>query len=137
MTPRFWFGYGLSYTTYTYSNLKVLCSHISTTGRLNLEVTVTNSGQVAGDEVVQVYIGYPNKITSQPRPPKELKAFTRVHLAAGASQVVELSVPAADMAYWDMGSNAWVVEKAVTTVFVGPSADPKDPNMLSAPFTIE
>jgi beta-glucosidase len=136
-TPRFWFGFGLSYTKYAYSNLKVLCSHISTTGLLNLEVTVTNTGSVAGTEIVEVYIGYPNKLTSQPRPPKELKAFTRVTLAAGASQTVQLSVPAADMAYWDMTQNAWVVEKAVSTVFVGPSADPKDPNMLSAPFTIE
>jgi beta-glucosidase len=137
VTPRFWFGFGLSYTTYAYSNLQVLCSHISTTGRLNVQVTVKNTGSVAGTEIVQLYIGYPNKLTSQPRPPKELKAFTRVTLAAGASQNVQLSVPATDMAYWDMGSNGWVVEKAVTTVYVGSSSNPKDPNLLSAPFTIE
>ena len=90
----------MSYTTYRYSNLQVLCSKVSPSGRLNVQVTVTNTGKVAGDEIVQLYIGYPNSKAPQ-RPVKELKAFTRVTLAPGASQNVQLSIPASDTAYWD------------------------------------
>lgn len=137
---RYWFGYGQSYATFKYSNLKVLCSSVSTTGRLNVQVTVQNTGKVAGDEIVQLYVGYPN--TSAPkRPPKELKAFTRVTLAAGESKDVTLSLPAQDTAYWSIKdttasspSGSWVVEKAVHKVLVGPSADPT--TLLSADFTI-
>jgi beta-glucosidase len=130
---RYWFGYGQSYTTYKYSNLKVLCSSVSTTGRLNVQVTVANTGKVAGDEIVQLYVGYPNT-TAPKRPPKELKVFTRVTLAAGESKDVQLSVPAQDTAYWSTTTNGWVVEKVAHKVYVGPSADPA--SLLSADFTI-
>jgi beta-glucosidase len=131
---RYWFGYGQSYTTYKYSNLQVLCSKVSPNGRLNVQVTVQNTGKVAGDEIVQLYVGYPNS-TAPKRPVKELKAFTRVTLAPGASQNVQLSVPAKDTAYWDVTKNAWTVESVAHTVLVGPSADPTQ--LLSAPFTIQ
>ncbi len=131
---RYWFGYGMSYTTYSYSNLQVLCSKVSPSGRLNVQVTVTNNGKVAGDEIVQLYIGYPNSKAPQ-RPVKELKAFTRVTLAPGASQNVQLSIPASDTAYWDVSKNAWTVESVAHKVLVGPSADPTQ--LLSADFTIQ
>ena len=133
---RYWFGYGLSYTTYSYSNLQVLCSNstIPATGALNVQVTVTNTGKVAGDEIVELYIGYPNSKAPQ-RPVKELKAFTRVTLAPSASQDVQLSIPASDTAYWDVSKNAWTVESVAHTVLVGPSADPT--KLLSATFTIQ
>jgi beta-glucosidase len=131
-TPRFWFGYGDSYTTYEYSGLKVLCTEgIAEAGRLNVEVTVKNAGMMAGDEIVQLYIGYPN--TAGRRPKKELKAFTRVTLAPGESKAVQLFVPAKEIAYW--GQNGWVVEHVEHTALVGPSADPA--KLLSAPFTIK
>lgn len=129
---RYWFGYGQSYTTYKYSNLKVLCSKVSTMGRLNVQVTVQNTGKVAGTEIVQLYIGYPN--TTARRPVKELKAFTRVTLGAGESKDVTLSVPAQDMAYWAT-TGGWTVEKLAHKVLVGPSADPAA--LLSAEFTIQ
>jgi len=131
-TPRFWFGYGESYTTYEYSDLKVLCTEgIGAGGRLNVQVTVKNAGMMAGDEIVQLYTGYPN--TTGRRPPKELKAFQRVTLAPGESKNVQLFVPAKDLAYW--GTSGWVVEKLEHTVFVGPSADPL--KLLSAKFSIK
>jgi beta-glucosidase len=130
---RFWFGYGMSYTTYEYSNLTLLCSNgISSTGRLNVAVTVKNTGKMAGDEVVQAYVGYPN--TAVTRPVKELKAFQRVTLMPGESKTIQFLLPAEDMAYWDTGKNGWVVEKVGHTVLVGPSADPA--KLLSQPFTI-
>jgi beta-glucosidase len=122
-TARFWFGYGMSYNTYEYSNLQVLCPNgISTTGRLQVEVTVKNTGKMAGDEIVQLYIGYPNSTLRHPV--KELKAYARVSLMPGESKVVPLSVNARDIAHWDMASNGWLVEKVVHQVLVGPSADP-------------
>ena len=131
---RYWFGYGMSYATYKYSNLQVLCSKVSPNGRLNVQVTVQNTGKVAGDEIVQLYVGYPNS-TAPKRPVKELKAFTRVTLAPGASQNVQLSVPAKDTAYWNATTHAWTVESVAHTVLVGPSADPTQ--LLSATFTIQ
>jgi len=137
---RYWFGYGQSYATFKYSGLKVLCSSVSTTGRLNVQVTVQNTGKLAGDEIVQLYVGYPNT-TAPKRPVKELKAFTRVTLAPGESKDVQLSLPAQDTAYWSIKdttasspSGSWVVEKVVHKVLVGPSADPT--TLLSADFTI-
>ena len=131
-TPIYWFGYGQSYTTYEYSAAKVLCSGgVGATGRVTVEVTVTNTGKMAGDEIVQLYIGYPKTAIAR-RPPKELKAFTRVNLAPGEAKKVQLAVAAKDLAYWD---NGWVVEKTDYTALVGPSADPK--GLLSVPFTIK
>jgi beta-glucosidase len=129
--PRFWFGFGLSYTKFTYGEPKVLCTAgISADGALNVEVPVTNAGMMAGDEVVQLYIGYP--MTQQKRPAKELKAFTRVTLAPGEMKKVQFSVPARDMAYW--GATGWVVEKGMHSVLIGPSADPAALKMTN--FTI-
>jgi beta-glucosidase len=132
-TPRYWFGYGMSYNTYVYSNLQVLCpAGVSAAGRLNVQVTVTNTGKIVGDEIVQLYIGYPN--STMRHPPKELKAYARVTLLPNESKVVQLSVAAKDIAHWNMTTNAWVTEKVVHTVFVGPSADPT--TQKSVNFTI-
>jgi beta-glucosidase len=133
-TPTFWFGEGLSYNTYSYSNLKVLCSAgtVSKNGVLNGQVTVKNNGRLDSTEVVQIYIGYPN--TSVRRPIKELKAFARVLLKAGESKDVTFAVPAADMAYWQQGVG-WTVETGVHTLLVGHSAKPAD--LQATPFTID
>jgi beta-glucosidase len=130
--PRFHFGHGLSYTKYEYTGLKVLCSKgITATGRLNIEVTVKNAGTVAGEEVVMAFIKPPVD-PSIKRPPKELKAFTRVALAPGESKAVQLSVAAKDMNHWTTGG--WAVQTGEHTVLVGPSAD--NAALLAAPFTI-
>jgi len=130
-TPRFWFGYGMSYNTYAYSNLQVLCpAGVSAAGRLNVQVTVTNNGKMVGDEIVQLYIGYPNGTIRHPV--KELKAYARVTLMPGESKNVQLNVAAKDIAHW--GTAGWVTEKVVHQVMVGPSADPT--KLLMANFTI-
>lgn len=131
--PRFWFGYGLSYTTYQYGEPKVLCSNVTSNGRLNVEVMVTNTGAVAGDEIVQLYVGSPGTpdLMHAP-PPKELKAFTRVTLAPGETKPVQLFVPARDLRHW--GANGWELASGQHTVFVGPSADPAQ--LKSATFTV-
>jgi beta-glucosidase len=131
--PRFWFGHGLSYTTYEYGEPSVLCSGVTANGRLNVEVTVTNTGTAAGEEVVQLYVKSPATagLTHEP-PPKELKAFTRVALAPGESKPVQLFVPARDLRHW--GPNGWELAVGQHTVYVGPSADPA--KLKSAAFTV-
>jgi beta-glucosidase len=125
--PRFYFGHGLSYTTYTYGDVKVLCTEgITTTGRLGVEIPVTNSGTKAGDEVVQLYIKSPGADH------KQLKAFSRVHIEPGATATVQLAVPAKDIAY--RGASGWVVDPGTYEVFVGPSSDPAQ--LKAASFTI-
>jgi beta-glucosidase len=131
--PLFFFGFGMSYTSYAYSDLKVLCGQgVSQQGRLIAEVTVANTGGMAGDEVVQLYVGYPASGRTPPPPARELKAFARVHLEPGESKVVQLSVNAKDMTHW--GTNGWEFDMGEHTVFVGPSANPT--TLLTAPFTL-
>ena len=131
--PRFWFGFGLSYTTYTYGDPRVLCTNVGPNGRLNVEVTVTNTGMMAGDEIVQLYVGYPAATgRMHASPPKELKAFARVALMPGEMKTVQLFVPARDLRHW--GSNGWQLDSGQHTVFVGPSADPAA--LKSATFSV-
>jgi beta-glucosidase len=131
LTPRFWFGYGLSYTQFKYRDLKRLSpSSMGEKDALKVEVTVANSGKMQGEEVVQLYVAYPS--TQVRRPFKELKAFRRVALAPGESAKVELSVPVKDLAYW--GAKGWTLEKTEHLVQVGPSADPA--SLLSQSFRL-
>lgn len=130
--PRYYFGSGVSYSAYQYSNLAVACSEgVSENGMLVAEVDVTNTSDVAGTEIVQLYIGYPN--TAVRRSVKELKAFRRVDLDPGQTKRVQLSVPARDFRYYDL-NNGWQTEFVEHQVLVGPSADPA--RLLTASFNV-
>jgi beta-glucosidase len=129
--PLFAFGYGLSYTQFAYSNLVVPCSTSTQSAVANVSVDVTNTGAVAGDEVVFLFVSYPG--TTKKRPAKELKGFARVTLAAGAKQTVQIPVRVADLKYWDSTSSKWAIEASTVKVMVGPSSD----NLpLSDTFTV-
>jgi beta-glucosidase len=138
VAPRFWFGYGLSYTSYEYGEPVVLCPEgVDEDGQLRVEVRVTNTGRMAGDEVVQLYVASPaTPGLLHPPPPKALKAFTRVALEPGQSKQVQLSVPARDLRHWGrhLGSGGWELARGEHTVLVGPSADPSV--LKSAPFSV-
>jgi beta-glucosidase len=135
--PLYWFGHGLSYTTYEYGAVQVASATVSDPGNLVASVPVTNKGSMDGDEVVQLYIGYPKTAAPAPngRPIKELKAFARVALKKGETKTVQFTVPTSDMAYWNMTQSTWVVEKVSHKVYIGPSADPAQ--LKSADFTIQ
>lgn len=148
ITPMYWFGAGLSFTTFAYSNLQVTTPAISASGTLTVTVDVKNTGPVVGSEIVQLYVGFDNTAVPSSNPPssaggwgrpvRELKAFSRVAgLAPGATKTVTLSVKAADIAYWNTAAQAFVVEKMVHQLYVGPSANPGDPNMKTATFTVQ
>ncbi|HET8989460.1 MAG TPA: glycoside hydrolase family 3 C-terminal domain-containing protein, partial [Humibacillus sp.] len=96
------FGHGLSYTTFAYSDLSVTAD----ADGLSVSVTVTNTGERDGREVVQVYTGL--SASEVARPPRELKSFASIALAAGESRVVELDVRRADLACWDVRTGTWV-----------------------------
>ncbi|MBS9373146.1 glycoside hydrolase family 3 C-terminal domain-containing protein [Rhodococcus sp. B50] len=109
------FGHGLSYTTFEYADAAV-----ESDGDITVHVTVTNTGDRAGAEVVQVYVGVPG--SSVARAPRELKGFTKVRLAPGESQRVAVSVRRDDLAYWDTRVDSWVVEGGTYSIGIGASS---------------
>ncbi|WP_133010762.1 glycoside hydrolase family 3 C-terminal domain-containing protein [Marinomonas flavescens] len=122
------FGHGLSYTTFDYSNVRLsgdtLQGQSAQLDRHNLikvSVTITNTGDRAGAEVVQCYVG--QATPSQPRPKKELKAFKKVFLAAGESQVIELELDYRAFAYWNSKQSAWLAESNDYTISLGSSVE--------------
>ncbi|MEF3402791.1 glycoside hydrolase family 3 C-terminal domain-containing protein [Agromyces sp. CCNWLW203] len=115
------FGHGLSYTTFGYSDLSVTAAESAADASgLTVRVTVTNTGDRAGREVVQVYTGL--AASGVQRAPRELKAFANVALEAGESRVVEIPIRSEDLAYWDIRVDRWVVEPGAYRVEVGASS---------------
>jgi beta-glucosidase len=97
IAPLFPFGFGLSYTTFAYSSLRVGAAHIPPTGKTTVSVDVKNTGQRDGDEVVQLYIR--DEISSATRPVKELRGFQRVSLKAGETRRVSFDVGPEHLSY--------------------------------------
>ncbi|HEX6728779.1 MAG TPA: glycoside hydrolase family 3 C-terminal domain-containing protein [Pyrinomonadaceae bacterium] len=118
--PLYPFGYGLSFTTFDYRDLRTSASYLSSTGKIEISVAVRNVGRRAGEEVVQLYVTHRNSTVA--RPLKELKAFTRVHLAPQEEKIVSLTLPAARLAYWNAERDRWVVEKNEIEIGVGRSS---------------
>ena len=112
--PLYPFGYGLSYTTFAYRDLKVTRNGES----IDASVTLKNTGRRVGDEVVQLYVKHLNSKVA--RPLKELKGFTRITLGPQEEKVVHLSVPLSRLAYWN--TDRWVVEKDQIEITVGGSS---------------
>ncbi len=118
--PRFPFGFGLSYTTYAYANLNLADTSLFPGDTLQVAADVTNTGGVAGDEIVQVYISYEGSGVF--RAERDLKAFAKLHLEPGETKTVSLDVPVEDLAYYDAIAGAWHVEPITYRVHVGPSS---------------
>jgi beta-glucosidase len=134
-TPLFPFGFGLSYTTFKYSHLKITPDQVLNTasnpgvtsckcnGQSTHEVTVsaqvTNAGKVAGADVPQLYLGDPAVAAE---PPRQLKGFDRVNLAPGASTTVQFTLNGHDLSYLNQTANGWVVPDGRFNVFVGDSS---------------
>jgi beta-glucosidase len=116
--PLFPFGHGLSYTTFKLSDLSV--STISYEGEFEVKVTVENTGSIAGSEVVQVYVSNPS--STQATPVKELRGFTKVHLAPGKKETVSVKLDRDALRYFDERRNWWIAERAEYVVSVGTSS---------------
>jgi beta-glucosidase len=117
ITPQFAFGHGLSYTTFTYSNLRISGSVAS--GGVTVAVDIRNSGSVSGAEVAQLYLSYP---PSAGEPPKILRGFKKVSFAAGATQTVTFTLGARDVSIWDIPTSNWKQVSGTFTVSVGASS---------------
>lgn len=119
--PLYHFGYGLSYTTFAYSNLSVSTKKFSTTDKIQVEFTLTNTGKVAGDEIAQLYVH--DKKASVVRPIKELKSFSRVNLQAGESKRVKMELTAKDFSFYDEKTSKWVAESGDFEILIGCSSN--------------
>ncbi|WP_375338112.1 beta-glucosidase BglX [Bacteroides sp. ET336] len=128
-SPLFPFGYGLSYTNFEYSDLKLASDKLTVDGEVNVSVNLKNAGKYDGTEVVQLYVQ--DKVGSVTRPVKELKAFQRVELKAGESKTVTFTLPVSDLAFWryDM---TYGVEPGDFKLWVGTNSA----EGLSADFTV-
>jgi beta-glucosidase len=115
--PLFPFGFGLSYTTFTYSNLRVAATGPDTA---EVDCDVTNSGSRAGAEVVQLYLK--SRPSSVQRPEKELKGFAKVLLAPGETKTVKMGLNARSFAYYSTDKHSWEVDAGTYTILVGSSS---------------
>jgi beta-glucosidase len=118
--PLFPFGHGLSYTKFEYSDLKVTPDKIGPGRRVQVSLTVRNSGARAGAEVVQLYLHQAK--SSADRPPQELKGFRRVMLTAGQSQAVTFTLGPQAMSFYSVAKHTWVAEPSGFDVLVGASS---------------
>jgi beta-glucosidase len=118
--PLYPFGYGLSYTTFAYSNLRTSSDSLRANGSVAVSVSVKNTGSRAGDEVVQLYVSHVGSAVE--RPTKELKGFERVALRPGETKTVTMTLDADELAYWDAARKAFVVEEDSVKVMVGGSS---------------
>jgi len=117
--PLYPFGFGLSYTTFEYSELKISTSSLKDS--MVVSVNVKNTGKRDGEEVVQLYVSYPDSKVE--RPIKQLKGFKRVFIHAGESKTVEIPLKAMDLAYWNVEKHAFIVEKGRVKLMIGSSSD--------------
>jgi len=118
--PLFPFGYGLSYTQFEYSDLKLDKTSVTKDESVRVSCTVKNVGKVRGEEVVQLYVQ--DEIASLPRPVKELKAFIRVSLEPGITKKITFEIPANILAFYDVDLNL-IIEPGRIKVYVGSSSE--------------
>ncbi len=118
--PLFPFGHGLSYTTFVYGPVRADRPTLGERGTVRISVDVTNTGDRAGAEVVQLYIA--DRVSSLPRPVKELKDFEKVWLRPGETATVVFSVTASELSYYDDTQGRWVAEPGTFEALVGASS---------------
>ncbi|RLD62846.1 MAG: glycosyl hydrolase, partial [Bacteroidetes bacterium] len=118
--PLYEFVFGLSYTTFEYSNLKLSSEKMMQNDTLEISVTVKNTGKLDGDEVVQLYVS--DKKASVEREVKSLKGFARVSLKVGESKTVSFKINKNDLSFYDVKNKAWKAEKGKFEVLIGASS---------------
>jgi len=116
-TPLYPFGYGLSYTTFAYQNLRTSADTLAAGDTLTVGVDVTNTGKRAGDEVVQLYVRHLGSSVARPR--QDLRGYRRVTLRPREIRTVEFSLSASSLAYWNPDTHRWVVEQEPVEISVG------------------
>jgi beta-glucosidase len=118
--PLYPFGYGLSYTSFTYSNLRLSAPQLKKSAGITASVDITNSGSRAGDEIVQLYVQHEN--SKQTRPQKELRGFRRISLKPGETTTVKFDLQAKSVAWWNESQHRFEVEADTIKLLVGSSS---------------
>jgi beta-glucosidase len=116
------FGYGISYTTFEYSNFKISKDNITPNDKITVSVDVKNAGYYDGDEVVQVYMRTPDSPASLQRPIKRLEGFSRVTIPAGQTKTVQIDIDCADLWFWDMAANKITFDQGKYIFEIGTSS---------------
>jgi len=119
--PLYPFGFGLSYTSFSFSNLKVSPEAASPDGPITVSFDVTNTGRREGADVAQLYVGDPSAKVE--RPAKELKGYEKVRLEPGKTEHVTLALDHRSLAYWNVATNNWQVDPGKFVVYVGDSSE--------------
>ncbi len=128
-TPLYPFGYGLSYTSFAYSGLKLPTAPVTAGEAVAASVTVANTGKIAGDEVVELYLNFP-KVSGAPK--KALRGFQRVHLEPGASQEVRFELKPRDLSIVTDAGEPVVPEGEFTVSIGGGQPDSGSPSVTQA-----
>ncbi|MBP1666280.1 MAG: glycoside hydrolase family 3 domain protein [Bacteroidetes bacterium] len=118
--PLFPFGYGLTYTNFEYSGLKTDKKTLSDNGIVNISFNIRNTGNYDSDEVVQLYVSFPDSKVE--RPAKALKGFARVFVKKGEAKPVTIRLKGSDLMYWDTNANEWTLEPGKIEFFTGSSS---------------
>jgi len=118
--PLYPFGFGLSYTTFEYSNLRTSANSVDAAGEVIVSVDVRNAGTRAGDEVVEMYVKHLDSAVE--RPIKELRGFARIPLRPNETRTVRLPLKGAGLTYWDAARHSFVVEPGRVSIMLGASS---------------
>lgn len=116
-TPLYPFGFGLSYTQFRFSNLRIDKPKVGKADRIKVSVDITNTGSVQGDEVVQMYTH--QRYGSASRPVRELKGFQRIPIAPGQTKTVDFTLGKDQLQYWNASQHAWVYDPSIYDIWVG------------------
>jgi beta-glucosidase len=118
--PIYPFGFGLSYTNFTYSNIQIDKAEIQRSDTVTVKIDIQNSGKMDGDEVVQLYIQ--QKSVAVKLPQKQLKAFQRISLKKGETKTVSFELSRKDLSFWNE-KNEFVMEPAEIQILIGASSE--------------
>lgn len=116
------FGHGLSYTNFTYTGIELDQTHLDSSGTLTVTVRVKNTGKCAGKEIVQLYVHSPPGAQDAPRPPKELKGFSKLELEPGEEKAAQFRLDARSFAYYETRLSGWYVPSGLYTILAGGSS---------------
>ncbi len=119
--PLYAFGHGLSYTSFKYNSIETNATSLSKNGELKVDVSLTNSGNRDGEEVVQLYVKQLQSVVE--RPQKELKAFQRIFLKAGETKIVSLTLKSENLEFWSKKTQQFELENNVIEVQIGSASD--------------